>query len=693
MKKIIFYYHHFGGYGHGMRIYSICKALQSIGKYKIWVINSGTEQPELGIDRYAKVFNLPPVIAAESLFEGLNSGTDIHKTLAQRQMLLKKIAAKFGPDLAVIEHFPFGRMGLENEILGFIGELKRKDCKVYSSVRDLILTKGKQEHFGQFKGIFIHEDPHFNHSSDAPGNSVFTGRVHPYGKSASGQRGDLRKSLDLGSKKLIVASIGGGLDGHELLAKLADIKPRIDDRNPCVLMVFTGKSFPDEKWTALEKGLPRDCRLIRFHPDLMGYVDAADLFISMGGYNSVNSHLLTDTPSMIFPRLSDDEQQVRADQYGFKCYDYVDISPDELLAAIGEKLTIASEIKKTAEMNGAQRTARLIAKALELKRAKIRVKTKCDLNCSMCSWKDKDEQLEEQRIYAVLDDLAMLSVEMVNFTGGEPTAFAKLELVMDYAKHKGFQVSLSTNGFNQKALERIVPYLDHVDISIDSHLEHLHDAIRGRKGAYAATLKSIEYLSAKGIQPHINVTVRPDNYKGLHQLISDLSTQISSISFTLVDTSMNREEELIFSYKDLEAYYFDEVLNIFKESVTYSVPVRITPSFDDLLGLNSPNVLAEMVRHREKYFSRFHEIFTLDGKDCQIAKEQIRINANGNVRPCCYLDDEHIPFGNINSIPLTEIVTGDKYFDHTLNVKEGVDVCSVCRQGYAGYRELCLSKV
>ena len=346
-----------------------------------------------------------------------------------------------------------------------------------------------------------------------------------------------------------------------------------------------------------------------------------------------------------------------------------------------------------ADTNGAQRTARLIVKALELKRAKIRVKTKCDLNCSMCSWKDLNEELEEQRIYAVLDDLAMLSVGTVNFTGGEPTAFSKLEPVMSYAKNKGFQISLSTNGFNQRALEKIMPYLDHVDISIDSYSEHLHDAIRGRKGAYEASLKSIKYLSSKGIKPHINVTVRPDNYKGLHQLISDLSAQISSISFTLVDTSMNGRRELVFSYRDLETYYFTEVLNIFKESVRCSVPVRITPFFSNLQGLNSHNVLDEMVCHREKYFSCFYDIFTLDGKDCQIAKEQIRINANGNVRPCCYLDDEHIPFGNINTISLKEIVTNDKYFNHSLQAKESVGACSICQQGYTRYREVCLLKV
>ena len=691
-KRIVFYYHHFGGYGHGMRIFSICKALQLTGKFEILVINSGARQPEIGLDRYAKVLNLPPVVAAQSLFTGLDSRGDIHVTLAQRQVILKKIAEKFHPEITIIEHFPFGRMSLEQEILGFIHELKKKDCKVYASVRDLILSAGKEEYFRQFNAIFIHEDQNFERSSQVPSNGMFTGRVHPYDAITSIEKNNRIESLGLGSRKLIVASIGGGLDGHALLAKLIRVKPKIDAQYPCLLMIFTGAAFPEGEREQLEKDLPPDCRLITFDSDLMEYVHAADLFISMGGYNSVNSHLLTDTPSMIFPRLSDKEQWIRAQRYGFKCYHYDDISRDGLVAAIYEKLAVQSEAKKIVDLSGAQTTARFIAKVLDLKRAKIRVKTRCNLACSMCNWKDMEEQLEEERICAVLDDLALLSVPVVNFTGGEPTTFPGLERVMRYAKTKGFRISLSTNGFNLRALEKIVPFLDYVDISLDSTVEDLNDAIRGRKGAYAAALKAIHYLCAAGIKPHINVTVRPDNYKNVRSLIALLFAQISSISFTLVDTAVNQMEELKFSYEQLEEYYVHEVVEIFQDSVKYAMPVRIKPFFDDLQELDSRSVLARISHSQEQYFGRLQDIFTLKGRPCQIAKDQVRINANGNIRPCCYLDDEQIHFGNIHRRPLKNLITDDAYFNHVVQAKEGIGACSVCQQGYVGYKELCLSK-
>lgn len=692
-KKILIYYHHFGGYGHGMRVYSICKALQLIETFDILVINSGVKQPELNIEQYAKILNLPALSAAESLFGGIKSDGDINSTMLQRQSILRKIADRFKPDLAVFEHFPFGRMSLEAEITGFIQILKSQNCKIYASVRDLILSKGESKYFILFSAILIHEDRNYNESADIPQNSLFTGRVHPYDNNAPMDKLGLKNELKIGHGKVIVASIGGGLDGFELLHKLIKIKPKIDEHCESIMFICTGGSIPESQWSLLNNNLPKGCILLRFSQDLMKYIQAADLFISMGGYNSINSHLMCDTPSMIFPRLTDAEQSSRAARFGFTCYNYKIISPEEFLSAVIDKLSKGSERKKIADLTGALSTARLISKALELKRAKIRVKTRCNLACSMCSWKDLEEQLETARILSIIDDLSILSVDVINFTGGEPTTYPGLQKVIEYAKEKGFKVSLSTNGYNLSPLQRLAKRLDYVDISIDSPKEQLNDQIRGREGSFKNAFESIKYLSEQGIKPHINVTIRPDNYSGIHELIALLHSFISSISFTLVDTTANGIIELKFGLEALHKYYFQEVADIFKSSIIHDIPVKITPFFEELKGLNSVQALSKFNQAKAEYKERFHEIFTLNGKNCQIAKDQIRINANGNIRPCCYLDDEHIHFGNINQSPLTKIAISDKYFNYVKLAKEGVGTCSVCQQGYTGYKELCLSKV
>ncbi|MEW5895037.1 MAG: radical SAM protein [Candidatus Omnitrophota bacterium] len=686
-RKILFYYHHFGGYGHGMRIFSICKALEKIGKFKILVVNSGVPQPELGIDRYAKVYNLPALTAADELFKGLSANEDIEKAMSKRKALLKTIAEKFAPDVAVIEHFPFGRMSLKDEIVGFIQRLKDKKCSVYSSVRDLILSTGRKEYFDLFNAILIHDDHELGSCDNQPPNSLFTGRVHPYDDIILKQTGTVKTRAG-NSKKVIVVSIGGGLDGHELLEKIVNIRARISQKIPSFMMVFTGHAFPDDHFIKLQKRLDEDSQIARFDPDIMKHVAEADLFISMGGYNSINSQLLTKAPSMIFPRLSDKEQWERAKRYGFKCYDYQTMSEQDLSREICSILSSPVEAKKKAQMNGAQLTARFFERAMMLKEAKIRITTKCNLACSMCSWKDRNEQLDEKKVYSLLDDLAMLSVKTVNFTGGEPAVYPGLERLVQYAKNKGFRVSLSTNGFDQSVLIKILKFLDAVDISMDSHLETLNDVIRGRKGAFAAAMKSIHLCADNGIKPHINVTVRPDNYRGIHKIFSNLSDRISSISFTLVDTTVNRMEELQFSRKELEAYYGREVPAILRDSIKFDVFIRIVPFFPNFFQMDSRKILADFLGHKKEYLSRLSEIFTLNASDCVRAKEQVRINANGDASSCCYLDDRRTAFGNINSMSLKDILIGDNYFNHTMNAKEGVGVCSICRQGYTRYKSL-----
>lgn len=688
-KRILFYYHHFGGCGHGMRILSLCKALQSVGKFKILVINSGIPQPELGIERYAKVYNLPSLRAADNLFTGLaaNVGQDLRAVLKKRCALLQKIAEKFLPDLAVIEHFPFGRLRLTEEILDFIHQLKERRCSIYSSTRDLILQKGKREYFNLFNGIFIHEDPHYESWGEAPCNSMYTGRVHPYAEFVSGQKKVAGAAPGPISKKFVVVSIGGGLDGHELLDKLIQIKPKVDEQYPCRFMIFTGKTYPEERYAKLQKKLPKDCQIVQWDSHLMEYICTADLFISMGGYNSINSHLLTKAASMVFPRLSDEEQRLRVQRYGLPYYDYQAISREDLLNEICLKLATGPQEKKRTSMAGAQVTARIIMQAMDLKNAKIRLMTQCNLDCAMCSWKNTDERLDEQRVYTLLDELWMLSVRGVNFTGGEPTLYPGLERVMRYAKAKGFHVSLSTNGFNLDALKRVVVFLNSVDISIDSPDAQLNDKIRGRRGAYAAALQSIRYLCANGIKPHINVTVRPDNYKGIHQIIGIISRDIASISFTLVDTSMNKLKELEFTHDELEDYYGDEVVRIFEAAEKYTLPVRITPFLDCFAGQETRNIFEEICFNKKGYMSRLHEIFSLTQQKCRRTNGQIRINANGDVRPCCYLDDVQIPLGNINNEPLWKIVINDHWFKGIVQVQPGRGVCASCYQGYGKYRK------
>jgi len=703
MKKILFYYHHFGGLGHGTRILSICKALNKCdNNYEIIVINSGKPQPELNINKYAKVINLPYFGARRGLFSGLSSKGDVKSTFEKRKKILDKIAKIFSPDIAIFEHFPLGRGSLEKELVHVIKKMRQNNCKIYSSVRDIIEQKVDVERLEKnlelFAGVLVHsdEDIGFVTSFKKPKilkeKTIFTGRMVPRRKDELIGKNKIRQRLGLGNKKLIVASIGGGIDGHKIINKLIDIKEELDKKLDTLLLITTGLSINPKIYEQFKNKIKnkKDILITKFNPNYLDYVNAADLSISMGGYNSVNNALLTNTKSMIFPRITDKEQKLRAAHLKnfFEVLDYNKISNDELISKIVENINKTKGIKYDKGLNGAEMTARFLVISSSLNDMKIRLTTNCNLNCDMCSWKKKNERLAFPKVKEIINQAKLFGVETINFTGGEPTLYKEFEKLILHAKESGSKISLSTNGvFGKEKLNFIAKHVNLVDISLDSPESYKNDKIRGMNGAFEKTIETIKELSKKGIKSHINVTVRPDNFQGIHKIIPLLSDYIKSVSFTLVDTSINKSEKLRFSKEQLESFYFDEFLLILKETINKKIKLKTSPFFRELdkQQLDNESLLIELLFNKEKYRASLASIFGHSDNACDIAKKQIRINANGELSPCCYLDDYNIQIGNINEKSLLETLISDKYFDFVNNAFEGKGKCSVCKQGYRIY--------
>jgi predicted glycosyltransferase/MoaA/NifB/PqqE/SkfB family radical SAM enzyme len=693
--RILFYYHHFGGLGHGTRIAAICQALKEINFCEIAVINSGRKQPELGIENHARVINLPFFEADHGLFSGLKANEGLELTFRKRSAILKKVREKFKPDVAVFEHFPFGRNSLAQEISSFIGFLKDDGCRIYSSVRDIIDqsvdVEGLLGHLKLFDGVLVHSDKEmgfvtsFKQPEELKEKIFFTGRVALRKKMDLASKTEIRKPFDLAGRKWIVISVGGGIDGERIICRLIGIKKLLDKRVDSSFLIFTGPHISPGKYSELKKKV-RGCKdiiMTRFDADYLRYVDAADLSISMGGYNSINNALLTPTRTMIFPRLSDGEQGKRA-QYFSEYVDLADESlPDEKLV---EKILGCMHKPRTVypmEMRGAQATARLIAVACDLECIKIRVNSKCNLACDMCSWKRESIALPEAAFRSLILRSRIIGVRVINVTGGEPTLLPDLKDILKYIKDNGFRVSLSTNGYvGPERLKEIVPLVDMVDISLDSYDADIHDRIRGKTGAFKKTMGTIGLLAASNLRPHINVTIRPDNYRGLHRMIVLLAGNIDSISFNLVDVGMDKTSKFVLSEEQLRDFYFNEVILILKECMKNKIKVQILPFFQELIGRRESQVLLALLSRKEEYALRFRTIFHPNNNKCGTPKVFVRINPSGDVAFCCFQDQDGNPWGNVIEQDLCDIVVSDTYFNFINNAIEGKGPCRTCKKGY-----------
>ena len=144
---------------------------------------------------------------------------------------------------------------------------------------------------------------------------------------------------------------------------------------------------------------------------------------------------------------------------------------------------------------------------------------RCDNECSHC-YNDKQRakrELTTAEWKRVLTKLWTLGIPHIVFTGGEPTLREDLPELIAFAEGQGQITGLNTNGrrFKDKAyLDKLVSAgLDHVQITVESHVSLTHDAITGRNGSHSDTLKGLKNALDAGIYTVTNTTIMERNKK------------------------------------------------------------------------------------------------------------------------------------------------------------------------------------
>ena len=701
-KKILIWYHHFGGLGHGVRVFSLCKALKELdSSIKIVVVNSGVPQPYLKIDNYAWVINLPYFKAKEGLFRGLKSKEDKNSIFKRREKILEEIVNKFNPSICIFEHFPFGREAFKKELLNFIHTLIRRKILIYSSVRDIITQKLDSQELTHiltlFRGVFIHSDKEmgfitaFKKPKILNKISIFTGRLLPYSKDQITQKEKINNFLkSLKNKKLVVVNVGGGIDGWNIIKKI--IKMRRLDKifRKTLFIISTGPSLEERYLHKIKKLIKSEKNIIirDFIPNYIHLINCADLSISMGGYNAINDALITKTPTIIIPREFEKEQVIRAHYFR----KYVDIYRNsESIFNLIKKAKSHLENKKIKSckefdyFQGARKTARILWTILNLYYLKIRLHTFCDCNCSMCAWKKRNESLDFRVVKRIIDEAKILNIGILNFTGGEPTIYPQFPQILRYAKNRGHFISISTHGrLNKEKLNLICKYADFVDISLDSYKEDLHDSIRGRKGTFRKVINSIKILVNKNISLRINVTIRPDNYKNIYKIIPFLASyKVKYVDFHLVDTSENNLPELEFKPTEIREFFLEEVPAIVKESIRHKVECKIQPLIEGL-SLFKDKKNFEIILNKKLYTQKIKELLKPQVyQKCILPQKRIRIHSNGEVSPCCsgFIDN----LGNIYNESLVDILSSEKYFHLIESAYPGTGMCKECGKEYVKF--------
>ncbi|MDG4602652.1 MAG: heme d1 biosynthesis radical SAM protein NirJ [Defluviicoccus sp.] len=151
---------------------------------------------------------------------------------------------------------------------------------------------------------------------------------------------------------------------------------------------------------------------------------------------------------------------------------------------------------------------------------------RCNLTCKHCYSFSADTdfagELSTDEVFAVMADLRAFGVPVLILSGGEPLLRPDIFDITARAKALGFFVALSTNGtlIDAANIGQIAAAgYDYVGISLDG-IGAVHDAIRRKEGAFAASLNAVRLCRANGIKVGLRFTMTLDNAHHLPDLLA-----------------------------------------------------------------------------------------------------------------------------------------------------------------------------
>lgn len=251
--------------------------------------------------------------------------------------------------------------------------------------------------------------------------------------------------------------------------------------------------------------------------------------------------------------------------------------------------------------------------------------SRCNLKCIYCYATERSEiknRLRLQDFIAVIDEVNEMSEHSdIVLTGGEPLLSEYTREIAEYAKKRGNQVQLLTNGLliNDKNAKQISEIFDLIKISMDGSTAEIHEFHRGH-GTFHATLRAIEILLQNNAPLQIAMTVTRKNIHDIGSMVDKFGSRMTFAPLFLAGRA-RKNKKLAISGRE----YYNGL-----SSVT---------------GVNPLSYLcSSLATAKNRRIMK-----------CAIGEAEISISETGNVYPCQLLHFPQFLAGNIREQSLTSI--------------------------------------
>lgn len=152
---------------------------------------------------------------------------------------------------------------------------------------------------------------------------------------------------------------------------------------------------------------------------------------------------------------------------------------------------------------------------------------RCNLRCKHCYQNagvdgEKRNELTTMEKMRIIDELHENDVASIYFSGGEPLIADDFFDISEYAKDKGFYLSIATNGtlMTEENVRRISDIgFGYVAASLDASTPEKHDAFRGVPGMWYKTCEGIKRLIDAGVVTCIQYTLSKETFDELPKML------------------------------------------------------------------------------------------------------------------------------------------------------------------------------
>ncbi len=305
----------------------------------------------------------------------------------------------------------------------------------------------------------------------------------------------------------------------------------------------------------------------------------------------------------------------------------------------------------------------------------------CNLACKHCRAEAHPEpypgELSTAEAKKLIESFTEVGNPIIIFTGGEPLLRHDVFELMSYAHSLGLRPVMSPNGTllsPENAAKIKASGVQRCSISIDGPDAASHDAFRGVPGAFAASMRGIEYLKGAGLEFQVNTTVTKDNlgsFKEIFKLADALGAAAWHI-FLLVPMgrAASLQDQVITDkeYEEALNWFYD-----FRKTTKMHLKATCAPHYYRIMRQRAK---AEGVEVTPQAFGM--DAFT---RGCLGGTGFCFISHTGQVQPCGYLT---IDCGNVRQTPFPEIWRTSPPFLQFRNQNEYSGKCGVCE-----YHKVC----